>query len=155
MTAGATVRAVGIRDVGLILPILQNAFDPDYSEAWTVDQVVAALVLPQTILLVCELAGRVVGFALVRTLLDESELLLIALARDVRRQGLGHLLLSQAVGQVRALGAKQLFLEVRTNNSAVEFYERENFRPIGTRRDYYRKKDGKLIDARTMVVDIN
>lgn len=155
MTAGASVRAVGMNDVNVILPLLQDSFDPDYSEAWTVDQVVAALVLPQTFLLVCELAGRVVGFALVRTLLDESELLLIALARDVRRQGLGRLLLSQAIGHVRAMGGKRLFLEVRTNNSAVQFYERQNFRLIGTRRDYYRKKDGKLIDAMTMVVDIN
>lgn len=154
MTAGVSVRTVGINDVTLIQPILKTAFDPDYSEAWTAEQVIAALVLPQTILLVCELAGRVVGFALVRTLLDESELLLIAIAGEVRHQGLGRRLLSQVIGHARAIGAKRLFLEVRTNNSAVQFYERENFRPIGIRREYYRKKDGKLIDAQTMVVDI-
>jgi len=155
MSQQASVRILGAHDVRLIAPILATAFDADYYEAWSVEQIVEALALPNTVLLGCEMHSRHLGFALMRTLLDESELLLIALAGDARRRGLGSLLLTEVINLVREQGARRLFLEVRVNNFAAKFYEHQNFRVIGVRPNYYRKKDGKTVDAQTMAIDIN
>jgi ribosomal-protein-alanine N-acetyltransferase len=146
---------LGASEVTAIMPVMTTAFDPDYSEAWGGQQVVAALALPSTLLIGCWRDDAVIGFALIRTLFDECELLLVALAKDVQHQGFGQSLLAQVIKYARGQGASRLFLEVRVNNPAVRFYERQNFRPIGMRPNYYRKRDGKLIDAQTMVIDIN
>lgn len=82
--------------------------------------------------------GRVCAFAVARLLLDEAELLLIAVTPAERRQGVAALLWIELSQRLRALGAKLVHLEVRSGNEiAQRFYASRGFVPTGLRRNYY------------------
>ncbi len=79
-----------------------------------------------------------VGFAVVSMVLDEAELLRIAVRKDLRRKGLGRKLLEQSIQDTATLDCKTLFLEVRADNyGAVQLYERCGFKMVDRRVGYY------------------
>ena len=91
-----------------------------------------------------------VGFSLVRTVADESELLLIAVLPGEQRRGVGSLLLDDFLEQARDDGVRRVHLEVRDGNPAIGMYRRAGFSPVGRRRNYYHAADGKRYDAITL-----
>lgn len=102
------------------------------------------------------LATRGRGFVMGRVILDEVELLTIAVDPSARRQGLGRQLLDAFAGQARAQGAVSAFLEVAADNpGAIALYEAAGWRVTGRRRGYYRDPTGQAIDAILMACDLS
>ncbi|GAA0791483.1 ribosomal protein S18-alanine N-acetyltransferase [Marinobacterium sediminicola] len=97
---------------------------------------------------------RLLGYCLFSRVLDEAELLRIAIAPDARQRGLGARLLSHAETALRESGTAQLFLEVRLSNQpAQQLYRRAGWQQSGRRKDYYPLADGRedaLIFSRTL-----
>ena len=90
------------------------------------------------------------GFALVRTIADEAELLTLAVDPARRRRRLGRRLLAAAVAGAERGGAGVLHLEVAVDNeAAVAFYTGAGFTPAGRRRGYYARENGR-VDALLM-----
>jgi [ribosomal protein S18]-alanine N-acetyltransferase len=129
--------------------VMTSAFDPGFGEAWSEGQCLALLSLPDTWLIVAEADERTTGFALSRLLVDEAELLLLAVDPAVQRQGLATALIERSIAAADERGAHRLLLEVRDGNEAIGVYDRAGFREIGRRRDYYRGPGG-LRDAITL-----
>lgn len=78
------------------------------------------------------------AFCLFSRVLDEAELLRIAVAPEARRQGLARQLLQQAMHELSSVGVRHLFLEVRASNQAAQgLYTGLGWRPTGVRKDYY------------------
>jgi len=78
------------------------------------------------------------GCALARRIGDEAELLTLAVANSVRRQGIGQGLLRAAMARAAQAGATAMFLEVSTaNRAAVALYTGAGFVEVGRRRGYY------------------
>ena len=96
-----------------------------------------------------EVDGAIAGFSMSRVVLDESELLLLAVRDAARRRGIGKQLLRSAMVEAERRGATKMHLEVRAGNGAVKLYQLAGFEKIGERRDYYRGPFGKLYDAQT------
>lgn len=136
-------------DLRAVNALMAAAFDPRFGEAWTPSQCLGMLALPGVWFILARIDGEPVGFALVRAVLDESELLLLAIHPKQRRKGIGRALLRSALADARARGATMMHLEVRANNDAVALYRNEGFRKIGERRGYYRGNDDKIFDAHT------
>ncbi len=144
---------------------METAFDPAYGEAWNRRQVSDALTLASTNALVIDPAGGLIpegphpvepaGVVLTRHVLDEEELLLIAVAPHFRRRGLGELLISHLLTAATARGVTRIFLEMRRGNPAIGLYHKVGFTPIGERRDYYRTPNGERIDAITFGLTIS
>jgi ribosomal-protein-alanine N-acetyltransferase len=139
-----------------IMAVMEAAFDPVYGEAWTRRQVGDALTMPQThfILLAADGqspqdAGDAAGFALSRQILDEEELLLIAVAPWARQRGLGHALMRQFLAGSSARGVARQFLEMRAGNPAEALYLAHGFVPVGRRPNYYRATKVGPLDAIT------
>lgn len=89
----------------------------------------------------------IVGFAIARVLVDDAELLLIAVEPTHRRSGCATLLLNALIERLRANGKSPLHLEVRAgNHSAIAFYEARGFFRSGLRKNYY--PDGVLGNQR-------
>lgn len=143
-----------------VMVVMETAFDPAYGEAWNRRQVADALSLPSTHALVVDADGAVigegpgpaaapVGFVLSRHVLDEEELLLIAVAPGARLRGVGAALMEHMFAAARARGITQIFLEMRRGNPAIHLYSKYGFEPIGERRGYYRMANGERIDAIT------
>lgn len=138
------------RNIGSIMPIMAEAFDPAFSEAWTSAQCLSALAMPGSRLLLAKNNGEICGFTLGRWVLDSEELLMIGVARSMQRRAIGSRLLDEVIRRAKDVGRTEIFLEVRDGNPARNFYEHCGFRPIGRRKQYYKGVNGELIDAITM-----
>ncbi len=81
--------------------------------------------------------GSLLGYAVVSAVLDEGNLDNIAVAPDVRRQGVGDALMKALTGFARE-NLAVLTLEVRVSNApAIALYEKYGFAPVGRRKNYY------------------
>lgn len=78
------------------------------------------------------------GFIVCRAAADEAEILTLAVAPLVRRNGVGRALVEAAASVAAARGADSLFLEVASDNAAaLALYAASAFEPAGLRRGYY------------------
>ncbi|WP_197426271.1 GNAT family N-acetyltransferase [Erythrobacter sp. CCH5-A1] len=146
------------------MAVMEAAFDPAYGEAWNRRQVADALAMPSTHALVVDAVGALIpdgpgeaapaGFVLTRHVLDEEELLLIAVMPGARRRGVGAALIEHLFAIARTRGTARVFLEMRRGNPAIHLYHKFGFEPIGERRNYYRMASGERIDAITFARSI-
>ena len=143
-------------DTDRIMDVMEVAFDPAFGEAWTRKQVADALCVGNCRYGLLSQHGvtpdegeAAEGFFLSRCVLDEAELLLLAVKPDMRRRGIGQKLLELFANDSQEHGALRLFLEMREGNPAEELYLQFGFSPIGRRRQYYRGADGVRMDAIT------
>lgn len=146
--------AGGAQDADAIDRIMAAAFDPRYGEAWTRSQCIGILAMPGVWLTIARVEGVAVGFALSRAIMDEAELLLIAVDPAARGRGVGAALLRGMIAEAQGRGVAKLHLEVRANNPAIALYARHGFARVGVRRDYYRNRIGEAFDAHTYARDI-
>jgi ribosomal-protein-alanine N-acetyltransferase len=149
-TAAIDLREGDVRDLDRIDRLMGQAFDPRWGEAWTRNQVIGILAVPGVWLTIAELHGQAVGFALVRGVLDEAELLLLAVVPEARRGGVGAALLRSVVADCAARGIVSLHLEVRDGNDAIKLYRNAGFSKVGERPDYYRGPNGASYSALTL-----
>ena len=144
----------GAIDVASVMPIMSDAFDPRFGEAWTAAQCLSTLVLPDCQLLLAKDGDDICGFAITRWVFEHEELLMIGVAQNYQRQQIGHNLISQVINRGRIAGREKLFLEVRDGNPAYYFYVKLGFTPIGRRKNYYKSAEGISPDAITMGIDL-
>lgn len=139
-----------------IMAVMEAAFDPVYGEAWNRRQVGDALIMPHTDFVLLDGDGRLpesaedaAGFTLSRQVMDEEELLLIAVAPWARGRGLGHALMRQFLAMSAAKGVARQFLEMRAGNPAEALYLAHGFSQVGRRPNYYRSGSLGPFDALT------
>lgn len=104
---------------------------------------------------VAENDGRVAGFLAARKLMDEMEILNLAVASAARRQRMGTQLLHEAMRWAVHNGIDKVHLEVRASNAAAKvFYEAHGFHATGTRPSYYRDPaDDALLLTATISIE--
>lgn len=111
----------------------EDALGPDYVARLLVDE-----------------NDRPLSWIVWRTVLDESELLLIGTAREAQRKGYARMLLTNALDEAKARGLSCMHLEVRAGNDpAARLYETSGFSIVGLRKGYY-FYDGRREDALLM-----
>ena len=89
------------------------------------------------------------GFAVGRVVLEEAELLTLAVAPEARRRGQGRALLADFEAEARARGAEMAFLEVAAGNTvACALYRQAGYRQAGIRRGYYGTGGDALVMSR-------
>jgi tRNA threonylcarbamoyladenosine biosynthesis protein TsaB len=82
--------------------------------------------------------GAVVGFFLTMYAPDVAHLLLIGVAPDAQREGVGTCLLRHCEHESLAHGLDRVILEVRpSNRKALAFYDRHGYAEMSRRKDYY------------------
>ncbi len=95
--------------------------------------------------------GRVVGYAVYWVAGPEYHLLNIAVREDVRRRGVGRLLMNHIIADALKAKAEFIALEVRPSNLAARsMYRKYGFVTVGTRPHYYH--DGE--DAEVMILHL-
>lgn len=81
---------------------------------------------------------RIVGWIAFRRVLDEAELLRVAVDPDARRRGVARALLEHGLAVVGEHGARECHLEVAAENAAaLALYRAFGFREVGRRKGYY------------------
>jgi ribosomal-protein-alanine N-acetyltransferase len=139
-------------DLDSVMVVMNAAFGRRYGEAWTRSQLAGILPMNGVSLVLARdrPSDDAIGFSLVRSVADESELLLIAVLPSHHRRGVGRRLLEDFMERCRNEGIKKVHLEVRDGNPAVEMYRTAGFSAVGRRKDYYRSADGCCFDAITL-----
>lgn len=139
-------------DLDAVMAVMDSAFGRRFGEAWTRSQLAGILPMAGVSLMLARDFARdeTIGFSLFRTVADESELLLLAVAPIRHRRGIGRLLLDQFLEHARNEKVARVHLEVREGNAAVDMYRTAGFSPVGRRRNYYHGSDGQRFDAITL-----
>ena len=119
------------------------------SHPWTQKQFEESIASYQST--VIEVQGAVVGFCILQPVLDEANLLLMAIHPSQQGKGLGYQLLDQSIAMLK-YDPIQIFLEVReSNQAAIALYEKADFHQIDLRKNYYPLEKGGREHAVIMV----
>ena len=118
-----------------------------FSDPWSENSVASELENPLSLWLIAEEDGAVCGYVGSQTVLDETDMMNIAVHPDCRRKGIAAALITELVSRLKARGSRVLRLEVRESNfSAIALYEALGFTQLGLRKNYYRNpKENALI----------
>jgi [ribosomal protein S18]-alanine N-acetyltransferase len=137
MAVAYHIRPAQLADVAELARLEPRCF----SDPWSPTGFREMLASPYIMGLIAELKSRkIAGYLVARIIEDEGEILNIAVAPENRRQGMGAGLLRHALEVLAGKGVTAVFLEVRASNeAAIDLYLNSRFRPIGRRREYYRK----------------
>ena len=84
--------------------------------------------------------GRVAAYCCCQVVLDEGEILRIAVEPTMRRMGIGRSVLIKTIDAMRQESCNSVFLEVREDNlPAINLYKSFGFEDLYKRKDYYGK----------------
>jgi len=121
-----------------------------FEDSWHAELLSRILSSPGTFGLFCRPHGKTLGFVICRSSGQEGEILSLAVAPAVRRNGLGGALLDAAKAHAMTYEIEALFLEVAEDNLAARrLYENSGFEIVGRRQHYYRRRYGPSVDALT------
>jgi ribosomal-protein-alanine N-acetyltransferase len=143
-----------------IVPLNLELCEPVYNlakknlpEYWSLQSIQDVLKYESNLFFVAKLksTGQVVGFAGIMIIIDEAELLNIAVEKEYRNLGIGQQLLDCVLKTALRKGAGRMLLEVRQSNSAaIRLYEKNGFVTISQRKDYYSnpKENADIMEKR-------
>jgi len=109
-----------------------------FSDPWSENSVASELNDPLSCWLVALEGETVAGYVGSQTVLDETDMMNIAVREDFRRLGIATSLVLALIGRLKERGSRRLTLEVRASNeSAQALYARLGFTQVGRRKNYY------------------
>ena len=110
-----------------------------FSDPWSENSIASELDNQLAFWLVAEEGETVAGYIGSQTVMDETDMMNVAVHPDFRRQGIAEALVNGLVDRLKAMGSHCLTLEVRASNApAISLYEKLGFSEIGRRKNYYR-----------------
>jgi ribosomal-protein-alanine N-acetyltransferase len=119
-----------------------------FSDPWSEKSIETELSCRLSVWLVALEEDKVVGYVGSQTVIDESDMMNIAVHPDFRRRGIAEALVAELEAALRQRGSHALTLEVRDSNApAIALYEKLGFAQVGLRKNYYRnpKEDARIL----------
>ncbi|MBE6924149.1 MAG: ribosomal-protein-alanine N-acetyltransferase [Ruminococcaceae bacterium] len=118
-----------------------------FADPWSEKSITSELENPLSLWLVALEGDVVTGYIGSQTVLDESDMMNVAVHPDFRRRGIAEALVMALSDRLKEKGSVKLTLEVRASNEpAKALYEKLGFVQVGRRRNYYRNpKEDALI----------
>jgi ribosomal-protein-alanine N-acetyltransferase len=110
-----------------------------FSDPWSEKSIASELENRLSLWLVAEEDGAVLGYVGSQTVMDETDMMNIAVDPEHRRRRIAAWLIDALISELRQKGSRCLTLEVRESNlPAAKLYESMGFAQIGLRKNYYR-----------------
>jgi len=147
----AVISEASVRDAAAIATLHASAFH----RGWDQEEI-ERLLLDSHVFAHCAMTRRyLLGFILSRTVLDEAEILSVAVAKDARKRGLARQLLAVHLRRLAAFGIRKIFLEVgEKNEPARRLYRSAGFREVSRRERYYDGVSGSAGAALVLRCDL-
>lgn len=126
---------MNLSDLDHIKDILNTDFDDFWNYSVFKDELTSK---NSTYFVIKNKENKILGFAGIKIILDEAEIMNIVTKKDYRNQGIGNLLLDKIILEVKNKGIRKINLEVNENNTiAIHLYEKFGFSKDGERKNYY------------------
>lgn len=124
------------RDLDRVVQIEEENF----SVPWSRKSFLDSLVLSHTLYVVAEQQGQIAGYCGCYQILEEAEIVNVAVDKAFRRRGVGRQMLEELMRLGKERGSFAYTLEVRAGNvPAIHLYESLGFVSFGIRRNFYEK----------------
>lgn len=125
-----------IADLDEVYEIEKISFSMPWTKQMWMDEMIKSQIANH---LVARLDGKILGYAGFWLIIDEAEIVNIAVHPEYRRKGIGNLLLKELLNLAKTKEAKLVTLEVReTNESAKKLYSKSGFQLIAIRKKFYK-----------------
>lgn len=134
-----------------IISIEEN-FSENFDKFWSIDILKSDFENENSKYIVAKIDNEIVGFAGIKIILDEADIMNIAVRIDKRKLGIGSVLLEKLIELVVDSNCTSITLEVNENNlPAIHLYEKFNFEKTGLRKKYYNNTDNAIIMKKTLM----
>ena len=143
-----TVREMQLDDLEGVMVIEKENF----SVPWTEMGFFSFLLRDDTMFLVAEEEGEIIGYMGIMMVLDEGEITNVSVSKYGRRRGIGRSLVGEMIRRMKKRGIVTLHLEVRkSNDAAIALYSSFGFVKDGERKMYYEEpvEDAVLMSCHT------
>ena len=134
------------------LKSIKNVLASDYDNFWSYDVLEEELECDNSYVIVAKNdENSIVGFAGLKVILDEADIMNIVVKKDFRHNGIGSILLENLINHSKNLNLKTITLEVNENNlSAIRLYDKFSFDKLGIRKNYYDGKSDAIIMSKKL-----
>lgn len=138
MTNALILQTAVPSDAPRIARLCRDEVETGLGWRWRAGAVARLMSRPQCEVAVARLGSELVGFAAMELGPNIAELLLLAVSREHRREGIGTALLDFLEDEARTAGVEAVWLHVRArNNPAISFYEMGGYRIEEHLRNHY------------------
>lgn len=125
--------------------IKQN-LQSDYDDFWNLDVISEELKCDNSIYVVAKSQDEIMGFAGIKVILDEAELMNIVTKKDSRNLGIATKMMEKIIQICKENKVSKINLEVNVKNTiAIKLYKKYNFKEVGLRKKYYNNTDDALL----------
>ena len=125
----------------MLMKDLHDVYDIEQSVFpyhWTLRNLEGSLASENMGIVLRDISGKLIGYFITLDIVDELELLKIAVGKEFQGKGYGRLLMEKVIELAEHLEMSSIFLEVRESNiPAIELYKKTGFKTIGIRPGYY------------------
>lgn len=129
------IKKMALNDLQQIKDILSSDFD----DFWNYDILKEELECSNSYFIIAKNDNNeIVGFAGLKIIVDEADIMNIVVKKSFRHNGIGSILLENLISYAKDKNLKTITLEVNEHNlSAIRLYDKFNFDNIGIRKKYY------------------
>ena len=134
------------------LESIKNILASDFDNFWSFDVLEDELECDNSYVIVAKNTDNtIVGFAGLKTILDEADIINIVVKKDFRHNGIGSILLENLINYSKNMNMKTITLEVNENNlSAIRLYDKFSFDKLGIRKKYYNGESDAIIMSKKL-----
>ncbi len=134
------------------LKSIKNILASDFDNFWSFDVLEEELECKNSYVIVAKNSeNNIVGFAGLKVILDEADIMNIVVKKTFRHNGIGSILLENLISYSKNLNLKNITLEVNENNlSAIHLYDKFSFDKLGIRKKYYNGESDAIIMSKQL-----
>lgn len=120
------------------LDCIKNILLTDFDDFWNYDIFKTELESKNSKYIIAKMGNEIVGFAGVKVVLEQADIMNIVTKKNCRNKGIGSLLLKSLIDICKDFNVSSIMLEVDENNlSAIHLYKNFGFEILNTRKNYY------------------
>lgn len=126
--------------------LIEENFSENFDKFWSIDILKSDFQNENSKYIVAKIDNDIIGFAGIKIIIDEADIMNIAVRIDRRKLGIGSVLLEKLIELSTGSNCTSITLEVNENNfPAIHLYEKFDFKKIGLRKKYYNNTDNAII----------
>ena len=134
---------------------IKDILEVDFDEFWNYETLKEELESNFSKYFIAKQNDNIVGFAGLKIILDEADLMNIVTKKCCRHEGIASNIMDKLIEYCKQEKIKCINLEVNIQNSiAINFYKKYNFKEVGLRKKYYDNTYDAISPAIKLIIAI-